>query len=108
GNPSEYLICVHGPDEWARVLLVFSNELVYRPDDVVGVPEGVLPDLLLLGEGAQPHLDHVHPRRALWGEVELEPGMPSEPPLHVRLRVRPQIVHDHVHVKLLRDTLVYR
>src|SRR3972149_1311861 len=103
----DYLVCLDLPDEGARVLLVGLDELVHRLDDIVDVPERVPADLLLR-ELAEPCLDHVDPRRALGGEVELEPGAPLEPPLHVRLGVRPKVVHHHVYVQLLRHALVYR
>ena len=63
--------------------------------------------ILLLGELAQPRLDHVHPRCAFGREVQLEARVPLEPPLHVGLGTRPQIVHHDVYVEVAGDASIY-
>src|ERR687897_3043114 len=48
----------------------------------------------LAREHAEPRLDHVQPRGALRGEVELDQRMRGEPRLHRRRRVRRRVVEN--------------
>ena len=50
----------------------------------------------LLGDLPKPPLHDVQPRRTGGGEVQVEPGMPTQPLLHSGLGVSPIVVQDHV------------
>ena len=52
---------------------------------------------LLFGEGGEPTLDEIDPRRAGRREVQVEAGMPREPAMNRRCLVRAGVVKNEMH-----------
>ena len=50
----------------------------------------------LLVQVAEPSLDKIHPTGARGDEVRHEPRIPFQPGLHLRVLVRPVVVHDQM------------
>ncbi len=94
-----------GPDERLWTPVVFINELSDSHDEFFGIVKYAAPQSVL-GEVAEEAFDHVQPRTAGGREVDMKPGMTSEPSLHFRMFVGGVVVNDQVKFFVRRRHLV--
>src|SRR3989475_13184701 len=74
------------PDEWTRVLVVFSQVLIDDTDEFRYVSERASANALA-GDLTERALDQIEPRRSGGHEVEVVPAMGREPRLDLRMLV---------------------
>ena len=74
---------------------MFVDELSDGHDEFFGIVKHAAPQSIL-GKVAEEALHHVQPRTAGRREVDMKPGMTSEPSLHFRMFVGGIVVNDQV------------
>ena len=94
-----------GPDEGLGMVVVFGEVAVDGDLQVGHTPEDAASDALAgdLGEEA---FDEIQPRRRGGREMQTEPGMLREPPLHVRMLVGGVVVDHQMQIEIRRGPLV--
>src|SRR6266446_1911528 len=94
-----------GPDEGLGMVVVFGEVAVDGDLQVGHTPEDAASDALAgdLGEEA---FDEIQPRRRGGREMQTEPGVLREPPLHVRMLVGGVVVDHQMQIEIRRGPLV--
>ena len=75
------------------------DELLDHFDQFLNISEAVLPETLLC-QFTEPSFDGIQPGTAGGREVHVEPGMPLEPALHLRMLVGGVVIHDQMQVEI--------
>lgn len=97
----EDIVSLGGPDERLGALVVFVDILSDGRDQFFGTVKDTAPQSILC-EIAEESFYHVQPGTAGRREVDMEPGMASEPTLHFGMFVRGLVVDDQVEILFRR------
>ena len=93
------------PDEGLGVLIVFVDVLSDSHDQFFWIVKDPATQSILR-KVSEEAFHHVQPRAAGRREVDVKPGMTSEPSLHLRMFVRGIVVDDQMDLKIGRNALV--
>ena len=90
-----------GPDERFRVIVVVKDVFVDRVDHLLHVAEDTTTQTLV-SDVAEEALNHIQPRGARGGEVDMEATVPVQPPFHLLVIVGGIVVADEVYLQARR------
>src|ERR1035437_4520843 len=98
-NFLQNLLDAGGPDEGLRGVVVGGDELLDGGDQLRYARKDSATNAFV-GQFAKPPFDQIEPGRRGRSEVQMKARVLGQPPVDLRMFVRPVVVQDHVDVQL--------